>query len=396
MHALCKTFLKFAALTSILFAWSASGFSQTTRYLFTNNDDSQGNSSTVYTLSASGNLTKPILINTSGFGWDGLGSVATNKINVTHDANGDCAFLSEYVSVNGTAHPDVAAISVSTLTGVGNFQGSASDQVQNSGMGLATNKNYVYSNFTGSQTIGTYKRLPSCQLQFVQDISAKGLSGSSIVAMKATQNILVVTYGDGSIESFDIAGGVPVANGDLQYSTGHATGDAPQGVDVTADGHYALFGDSSNRNTPTIEVSDLSSGKLAPTVVYTPNGASSSAGLVVWLSPDESLLYMSDFSSGQVSAAVFDKATGVISSGCTSAVLNGQGRLWSFVAGLATASRSGTGGVLYVAEPDTRIGVVRVTGSGSGCGFSESASSPVLDSRTITLESIGVFPPRAF
>ena len=362
-------------------------------YLITNNDNSQANSATFYTIGGGGKLTQAAVVPTGGFGWDGLGYVVTDKINVSHDAiAGDCVYLSDYVSVNGFAHPDVTAISIATLKVSGNFQGSQSDQVQTLGMGVTSNAGYVYANFTGSQTIGTFKKMAGCKLQFVQDTAATGLGGGSIVGMMAHQNILVVTFGDGSIESFNISTGVAVSNGDLQYSTGYVnSGYAPSAVDITADGHYAVFGDFPN----VAEVSDLSSGKLAATAVYSALGSGSGLG-GIWLSPDETVLYISNFSSGQVEAAFFDKTTGTVSAGCTSAVLKGYNHLWAYVAGMATANRTGTGGALYIAEPDVRIGIVRLTSSGGTCSFAEAPSSPVLDSSTRTIESVGVFPPRSF
>jgi hypothetical protein len=259
-------------------------------------------------------------------------------------------------------------------------------------MGLANNAGYVYANFTASQTIGTFKKMAGCRLRFLTDTPATGLGGGSIVGMIAHQNILVVTFGDGSIESFNVSSGVPVSNGDLQYSTGYLqNGYAPSAVDVTADGHFAVFGDLSN----VAEVSDISSGKLAATVVYSGLGSGSGMG-GIRLSPDETVLYISNFSSGQVEAAFFDKTTGAVSAGCTSAALKGYNRLWAYVAGMANANRTGTGGPLYIAEPDARIGIVRLTVAGGTCSFAEAPSSPVLDTSTRTIESVGVFPPRSF
>jgi hypothetical protein len=116
----------------------------------------------------------------------------------------------------------------------------------------------------------------------------------------------------------------------------------------------------------------------------------------VWLSPDETLLYYSEFSTGQVGAAFFDSTTGVISSGCTSNVLKGYNVKWSFLAGLATAIPNGLGGGLFVAEPDASIGLVRASVSGASCSFQEAPLSPFNEGHTITLDSIGVFPPRPF
>jgi hypothetical protein len=393
MRAGRKSLWRAAAVTATVLFLSLGVFAAgLPHYLITNNDRSTANSATFYIISAGGKLTQTAVVPTGGFGWDGLGSVATNKINVTHDNNGNCAYLSDWVSVGGSGHPDVTAISIKTLTVAGNFQGSAGDQVSTNGMGLASNGSYVYAEFSQSQTIGTFKRLAGCKLQFMGDISAPGLNGGIVQGIKARQNILVVTFTDGSIESFDISNGIPVPDGDLQYLTGYLqNGYSAAAVDISSDGHFALFGDFPN----VVEVSDLSSGKLAPTVVYSGLGSGSGLG-GIWLSPDETILYISNFSSGQVEAAFFDKTTGILSAGCTSAPLKGYGSLWSFMASLATANRTGTGGALYVAEPDTRIGIVRLTSSGGTCSFSESPNSPVADTSTETLESIGVFPPRPF
>ena len=77
--------------------------------------------------------------------------------------------------------------------------------------------------------------------------------------MAVHANLLVVTYVDGSIESFETSNGEPVPSGDKQNSTGFVEeGDEPGGVDITSDGHYAIFGDVSV--TTTVEVSDISSG----------------------------------------------------------------------------------------------------------------------------------------
>src|SRR6202023_1939370 len=83
-------------------------------------------------------------------------------------------------------------------------------------------------------------------------------------------NMLVATYGDGSIESFDISSGTPVSNGDKQNSTAYLKSQGatyPNGVEITKDGRYAIFGDTSTSTI--VEVSDISSGKLSKTSVYT-------------------------------------------------------------------------------------------------------------------------------
>jgi len=208
-------------------------------------------------------------------------------------------------------------------------------------------------------------------------------------------SIMVATYGDGSIESFNISGGVPVSNGDKQNSTGSRGGNTyPTAIDITQDGHFAIFGDTSPFNV--VEVSDISSGKLTPTVVYRLGVARNSSNIL--LSPDETLLYISNNQGGKVTAAFFDKNTGKLTKGCVSSYLKGFVTNWSYVGALAMQRTTGTGGLLYVAEfgAPSSIGVINVKSSGGKCTLTESSSSPVADPDSPGLLSIGAFPPRPF
>ena len=146
--------------------------------------------------------------------------------------------------------------------------------------------------------------------------------------------------GDGSIESFRIRGSSLKSNHDLQTSTGfvtHNTGLGPGSVQITSGGHFAVFGDlvANNQGQFTeIEVSDISSGKLTPTVDY--GGAHHSNGDLgtgissnsAVLSSDEKHIYVSNVLSGQVTVFGFDPATGVVSPGCISNPLKGFGAGW--------------------------------------------------------------------
>ena len=353
-------------------------------YLITNNDNSQGNSATFYAITTTGLLKQVAVISTGGTGIDGIGTPASMKrVSILSKSVQDCAYISDAGS------NDVAAISIPTLTLKGTFPASGTDN-GSSGVGIVNNGSYLYASFASSKTIATYRISAGCKLTFLGDTAAAGLAAGSIIDMGARRNLLVASFGDGSVGSFDISGGTPVANGDLQFSTGSVQdGTFPSGVDITEDGQYAIFGGT--HSPELVEVSDISSGKVTPTVVYS-NIGSGSGSESIWLSPDETLLYISNFSSSQVTAAVFDKTTGTVSAGCTSSPLKGN----HFEAGLATARNFGTGGTLYVAEPDATIGIVAVGGSGGNCTLSESPRSPALDPNSITIESIGAFPPRPF
>ncbi len=355
------------------------------------NDDVPPNlitSVSFYTVAPNGLLTlkAKVLIGEGGIAG---GYFAANRLNVLDSGNAECVYAS--VAQSG----EVEGIGIKTLQVDGHAVGSGNDTGAANGVGLAMNAQYLYASFTDHSTIGTFKVLPGCKIKFVSDITVGGLHGGTIDGMAIHGNMMVATYGDGSIESFDISGGVPVSNGDEQNSTGSRGGNTyPTGVDITRDGHYAIFGDTSPFTI--VEVSDISSGKLTPTVVYHLGRELNSSNVL--LSPDETLLYITNNQSGTVTAAFFDKSTGKLSKGCVSRPLKGFVSNWSYVASLALEQTTGTGGVVYVAEfgAPSSIAEINVKSSGGKCTLTESAKSPALDGNSPGLLSIGAFPPRPF
>src|SRR5208283_5229101 len=112
-------------------------------------------------------------------------------------------------------------------------------------------------------------------------------------------------------------------------------------------------------------VSYISSGQLTSTVLYSlPSGFNSNN---VLLSPDGTMLYVTNNTSGQVSAVFFNTTTGAVSGSCISPQLNGFASIFGFSAAAATQLPAGTGSVLYVAEnggyPAT-IAVINVSANG--------------------------------
>ena len=359
-------------------------------YVVTNDDvpPALATSVSFFTVGAGGQLTLKAKVLTGRGGIAG-GYFAANRVNVVQNGNLDCAYAS--ISQGG----EIEGISIKTLTIGGHAIGSSKDTGASNGIGLAINAHYLYASFTDSNTIGTFRVQPGCKIKFVSDITVAGLQGGVIDGMVIHGNIMVVTYGDGSIESFDISAGVPKSNGDEQNSTGSRRGNTyPSGVDITQDGHYAIFGDTSPFTT--VEVSDISSGKLTPTVVYELGKGINSSNVL--LSPDETLLYISNNQGGTITAAFFDKSTGKLSKGCVSQPLKGFVTNWSYVASLALDKTTGTGGVVYVAEygAPSSIGEINVKSAKGKCTLKESSSSPVADPNSPGLLSIGAFPPRPF
>jgi 6-phosphogluconolactonase (cycloisomerase 2 family) len=340
-------------------------------------------------------LTLQSNVSTGGYGIVG-GFFGTSRVSSIPSISAPCVYVSD------AASNDIASISLQSQQVVGNFSGSQTDDGSANGIGLAVNQNYLYASFTASKTIGTFGLQSGCGLTFLGDVSATGLQGGSVTGMAVNGKILVVAYGDGSIQSFNITGGMPVSNNDLKNSNGYISGNLnlPSGVDITQDGRFAIFGDISTSTV--VEVSYIGTGKLWGTSVYTAGTGDNSAA--IRLSPDQSLLYIANSEGGSVTAAFFNKATGRVSPGCASPLTGFNGRPW--LGSVVTRDTTGTGNVLYVAEfgrdyleinhgPSSAIGVLTITSNGKTCTLTEATGSPQLTSFPGTL-SIGVYPPRPF
>jgi len=384
-----------AALAWVCLACGLAQGANQPHYLVTNDDlgpvfGTGVGSYTFYTVGADGGLKLLQQVTTSGGGIAG-GFFGTNRVAVLDNGTEQCVYVSEaYVG-------DVAGIIVSTLEVGGTAFGSDTDSGNTNGIGLVLNDQYLYAAFTASNTIGTFQLQPGCSLTFVNDISVVGLQSGFIEGMAIHGNTLVATYGDGSIESFNISGGTPVSNGDIQNSTAAVTSQFatyPTSVEITKDGHYALFGDTSTSTV--VEVSDISSGRLTRTVLYNLGSGINSGNIL--LSPDETLLYISNTQGDKLTAAFFSPGTGRLSTGCASGSLKGYSSHWSYLGSLALQANTGTGNVVYIAEfgaPST-IAVINVTSGNGQCALTEAAYSPVADPNSSGLLSITTFPPRSF
>jgi len=363
-----------------------------TQYVVTNDDSAFPFLTGVsfYTVGSNGLPVFQQQVQTGQFGIGG-GYFGMNRVAVLNSSTQQCVYASEAASA------DVVGVAINTLTVGGKASGSGTDGGTSNGIGLAINSNYLYASFSDSNTIGTFALQAGCSLAFLNDTSVAGLHGGIINGMAVHGTMLIASYTDGSIESFDISGGTPVPNGDEQSSTATVASQQAtyaNSIDITSDGHYAIFGDTSTALS--VEVSDISSGKLTKTKVYTSTASISSSNLM--LSPDETMLYVINTQGATVTALFFDKSTGKLSKGCTSAPLSGLSTNWSYLTGMAPINQTGNGGGVYVGEFSSVSGIATVTLSSSGqkCTLQEAAGSPVSDPNSPGLLSIGTYPPRSF
>jgi 6-phosphogluconolactonase (cycloisomerase 2 family) len=397
-----KALATVALVVAICGVCPANAGAATTHYVVTNDDVSGPNTVTFYLAGGTASAPKLTRLKTIKTGGTGLGGgyFGTVRQVLVGKGTDECVFVADGGS------NDVAAILFQPQQVVGNYKGSSADSAGSPGIGLAVNPDhkYLYAAFGGSRTIATFKIDTGCALSFVSDINAVGLNGGFPHGMAAKGSMMVAAYGDGSIGSFNISSGTPVSNNDLQLSTGFLKdSEFPDGVDITKDGHYAIFGDATAGLTE-VEVSDISSGKLATTVKYGGPDGSFGRGRAannIRLSPDEMLLYISDNLSGQITAAHFNQTTGKLHFGCISKPLRGFGTNWTFTSAIATETTSGTGSVLWVAEDGlgsspSSIGIVDVNSAGGKCTLTESKNSPAADPKSLNLCWLNAFPPRNF
>jgi len=259
------------------------------------------------------------------------------------------------------------------------------------------NSKYLYASFTDSNTIGTFQVQGGCSLTFIKDTPVAGLQQGTINGMALHGNMLIATYSDGSVNSFDVSNGTPQPNHDKQYTAGHRRSHGAtyaNAIDITKDGHFAIFGDTSTMME--VEVADISSGKMTRPVPYQSRAGISSSNIT--LSPDESILYVVNTQGDRVSALFFNKSTGALSAGCTSGPLRGISENFSYLGGVVPMNESGNGGGVYVTEFGTGPGIaeVKLTVSSGTCTLQETAKSPVAAQQSPGLLSIGNFPPRSF
>lgn len=377
--------LRTLVLAALFHSIVSAAFAQT-RYVVTNDDAAFPfpNGVSFFSEAASGLLTFQQQVNTGGYGING-GYFGESRLAVANDGQENCVFSSQASSGN------IVGVIVSSFSVGGVAFGSTTDTGLSNGIGLLATGGYLYASFTDPNTIGTFKIQIGCNLMFINDTAVSALKGGVINAMAANGTILVASFTDGSIQSFNISNGTPTSNADEQISTATRRTNAatyPNQIQITRDGHYAIFGDTST--AAIVEVSDISSGKLSPTVAFGSLLAISSSNIL--LSPDETVLYTVNTQGDAVSAFYFDKSTGRLKPGCKSGPIKGQSQSWSYLASAALVSDSGNGGGVYIAEfgGTSGIALVRYSATGGKCSLQEDPASPFLDSGSFGLLSIAV------
>ena len=398
-------------------------------YVNDNNPGSGSNTATGFAYIAGPALSivtgSPFATTSTGYG---AFPAPNQEVAISYGSAGSCLFVSDPLGDSVYPTGDFASFFINTsngtLTLAGNFNDPSNTGGANKLLPLAVDRRvgfvYFFAAFTGEGKIAFYKINPStCQAFWSTSTPAVGLGGAPVVSMavsKAGPHILVVSYGDGSIQSFKIGGGVltPLAKFN---STGFINqGGRPQSVDITKNGKFAVFGDRQS-GVAEVEVAKiLSTGNLAPTVDYggpaVASGVNLGPGLDsqnIWLSPGPTagnfFLYITNNSSGQVTTARMNQTTGLVAMAppCTGVFANPTSLAplaWTVPAGLHTVINNASGSRLVVTEYGTpsSVALLRIQPS-TGC-TKEVSTSPFADPNSnftsSGLRSIDVFPSRPF
>lgn len=373
----------------------------THHYVVADNNTFPSNTVSLYEVSDR-SLVLLTTVPTGGTG-SGGGYFAGVTQSITRDGTDICLFAADASSL------DISAMKVWTrspyLEVVSNYV-SPDGGAAIAGLGITTSGGYLYANYTGNvinggtvnPAIGVWKIRSGCTLSFVRQLAnTSGPNGGAIDGMAVTPNgkYLVVAYGDGSVGSYAIGdGGISLIGQEIIAGNALGTAEA-EGVAISSNGQWAIFGDFTFNGTQLDVASIGSDGTLAPTVTYGGNG-SLGDGVgdgSIQLSPNNDFIYNVDTYSGQETTVSFDTTTGAITypNACLTS-LNGYKSKWTYAAQVATMVDAGSGGRLYISEgtgENSYIALLQVN-STTGCAR-ETRDSPFVDSSGPYLESITAF-----
>jgi len=297
---------------------------------------------------------------------------------------------------------DISSFQYPGLQVAGNY---SDPQIQETGLiVIAAHGNYLFAAY--ASYVDTWQIEPGCSLSPMHTVIAP----DGIVSLAVTPNgqTLLANYGYfGEVGSFSIA-----PDGSLTphgpYDEGNGL-NGSRGVDVTADGKYALFAIASypsppyNRSYTQINIFAINSdGTLGKLYVFGGDGTMGfgSGSGPLWLSPNQNFLFVSDTGteSQKITTLYFTENPLNLAYGCIAKPRNlgPPATIW----GLATALPTGSGGGLYVAETasNTASSAIALFGinPSTGC-LKEAPESPFsIDNLESSLKSVAVWPPRPF
>jgi hypothetical protein len=360
-------------------------------YVITDNNIYRApNSATVFRLSGSSLVASPAL-HTTGWGLGG-GYFGTNQQTVSAVGGKVCVFVSDPGS------DDIAAFNATTFsspTKVGTYADPSGSGAY-TGIALAAHGTTLFAGYSASVNIGVWTVNPDCSITLANSASNTPTAAPvDDLAVSPNGSTLVVTLAQTTpgIDSFAISGTSLTEKG--PYNT---TGNTA-GIDITKDSKYAIIGDFS-ANITQVEIFPINSdSSLGSDDYYNILGGGEDSNNV-WLSPDETMPYVSNNLSFQITTLKYAETAGAghrLSFSCISGVLrNPTGGTLTYTAGIATAAGTGKGSYLYVSEIGSSSAVALMQIPSSGCPAEVSGSPFVNSLGTGFGTTLTAYPPRPF
>lgn len=358
-----------------------------------------------------------------------------------------CLFVGEPLASPSMPNGDIAAFFVDTNTGHLSLTARYPTPAGIStywGIALTTRKSpatlYAGYSIAGGGTVGVWKILNTkCELKLENKVVVSALHGGAIFGMAEAPNgdTLALSYGDGSIESFQTplwavtAAPCTTAIDSLGFTDGN--NGYPDQVDITKDSAFAIFGDQPGL-TPPYGPTELEMIPLpitctsgigtpgttdfgGPIVANTSYLGSNLDSTDIWISPDENFIYVTNedptrqpgFTSVAFSEIAYPgAATMSLAAGCTAGfanpislkTLSGHSGFWE-AQGIQTHATTGHGTRVYIGEewkvePPSAVGLLDL--DIAGC-VQEAPLSPFANPGPSTgggAGQVSAWPPRPF
>jgi len=333
-----------------------------------------------------------------------FGGFATPTVQIIRAGADVCVFIGNTPGLGGN---DISAFQYPGLQLVGNY---SDPQVQStSTIAIAAHGSYLFAGYmstVGDFYLDTWQINSDCSLSLLHTVIPANPIGSLAVTPNGQVLLASYTY-FGEVGSFSIA-----SDGSLTPHGPYDEGDGEGGwggVDITADGKYALFNITSYPSPPNddpyTQVNILpinSDGTLGKPYIF---GGDGTLGLgygagAIRLSPNQKFIFTSDIDSGsqQITSLNFTESPLDVTYGCIAKPRNLEQP--TSIGGLATALPSGSGGGLYVTETSSRTASAAVALFGinptTGC-LKEAPQSPFsINNLESELNWVAVWPPRPF
>ncbi len=245
--------------------------------------------------------------------------------------------------------------------------------------------------------IATWQIESNCALALLAKTSPFPRDIFSMAATPDGKTLIVSERSLDYADSFSIgAGGVLTEHGPYEIA-----GQGPWGIDITADGKYALFDVQSYDGYTQVNAFVINAdGSLGDQYGFGGDGQLGDASTGGWirLSPDERFLFVTDGFNHVTTLDFTESPINLTYSGCLTTLKTPNGEVGFSAVSMATEGTMGAGAEIYVAEAGqfaSNVGLLAID-STTGCTTEALASPFILSDPNAFASSLVAWPPRPF